>query len=376
MPQRSNGDRPLKPVLDNDLVAAWRGGGPGPQTAIADAFRAGALDAATLARVAAQLGRDGTLFRNAVDDAAWRREWPSEDAVFATEESQWLLAVPIVGTRHGVAAAAAQPLFRRQLERAMVRAGFVDATSTVVLAPTVVDMATVAAAPPQCTHDLLDAALTQQSDAAPSAFAEAVRRWGTVRAREWRSLDVFFLLGARRATFSDEFPLLEALEDRRVIELEDRDVDQLLSASQAIHVDHRDHLCCEDVLTAVEAASESWALAVEGLERRDGLFEIRPPVPWSAATIDGTVASARAQFFAPAAGRAPSRQTRRHSRLHIRRDARFVRMMLEDAGYLLGPAVVPGDWVASRVGSLARWMADDVVWHDSRASMPWRAHDA
>lgn len=378
MPQRSNGDRPLTPVLDDDLVAAWRGGGPTPETAIADAFRAGALDTATLARVAAQLGEDGTPFRNAVDDAAWRREWPSEHAVFATEESQWLLAVPIVGTRRGVAAAAAQPLFRRQLERAMVRAGFLDATSSVVLAPTVVDLATVAAAPPQRTHDLLDAALMHQSGAAhaPGVFAEAVRHWSTVRTRDWRSLDVFFLVGARRATFSEEFPLLEALEDRRVIELEDRDVDQLLSPAQAIHVDHRDHLCCEEVLTAVEAASESWALAVEGLERRDGLFEIRPPAPWSAATIDGAVASAHTQFFAPAAGRIAARQPRRRRRLHIRRDARFVRMMLEDDGDLLGPAVVPGAWVAARVGSLARWMADDVVWHDSRAAMPWRAHDA
>jgi hypothetical protein len=378
MPHRSKRDRSLKTVMDNDLVAAWRGGAPRAATAIADAFRAGALDHGTLGRVAAQLGQDGALFRNAVDDAAWRREWRCDSAVFAAEASQWLLAVPVVGTRRGVAAAAAQPLFRRQLERAMVRAGFVDATSTVLLAPTVVDMATLAEAPPQCTHDLLDAALTQQSDAAPSpgVFAEAASRWGSARARRCHSLDVFFLLGTRRATFSEAFPLLEALEDRRVIESEDRDVDQLLPAPQAVHVDHRDHLCCEDVLTAVEAASESWALAVEGLERWDGLFDIRPPVPWSAATIEGAVASARAQFFAPAAGQISRRDARRRNRLHVRRDARFVRMMLEDGDGLRGPAVVPDAWVEARVGSLARWMSDEVVWHDCRASMPWRAHDA
>jgi len=363
--------------MDDDLVAAWRGGAPGAGTTIADAFRAGAFDHGTLARVAARLGEDGTFFRNAVDDAAWRREWPRDSDVFAAEESQWLLAVPVVGTRRGVAAAAAQPLFRRQLERAMVRAGLVDATSTVLLAPTVVDMATLAAAPPQCTHDLLDAALTQQSGAAPcpGVFSAAVRHWGTKCTRERHGLDVYFLAGTRRAVFSDHFPLLEALEDRRVIEGEDRDVDQLLPAHQAVHVDHRDHLCCEDVLTAVEAAGENWTAAVEGLARRHGLFDIRPPVPWSAAAIEGAVASARTQFFAPAAGRIPRRRPDQRNRLHVRCDARFVRMMLEDGDDLRGPAVVPGPWVERRVGSLARWMADDVVWHDSRASMPWRAYD-
>ncbi len=378
MPHRSNRDRPLKPVLDDDLVAAWRGGAPGSETAIVDAFRAGVLDHATLARVAAQLGQDGVLFRNAVDDAAWRREWPCDGSMFAAEESQWLLAVPIVATRRGITGAAAQPLFRRQLERAMVRAGFVDATSAVLLAPTVVDMATLAKAPPQRTHELLDAALTQQSSAPsrPGVFARAASRWGNGRTRDWSSLDVFFLLGARRATFSDEFPLLEALEDRRLIETEDRDVDQLLPAPQAIHVDHRDHLCCEDVLTAVEAASESWALAVEGLERWDGLFDICPPAPWSAATVDGAVASVRTQFFAPAAGQSPTRPPHRRNRLHVRRDARFVRMMLEGGDGLRGPAVVPDTVMDTRVGSLVRWISDDVVWHEQRASMPWRAYDA
>ena len=375
MDQHSRRIRTRDTDVDDDLVAAWRGGA-GLTTAIVEAFRAGALDRATLARVAARLGDDATPFRNAVADAAWRREWPSDHAAFAAEESQWLLAVPVIGTRPGVAAAAAQPLFRRQLERAMIRTGFLDATSAVGLAPTVVDLATLASASPQGTHALLDAALAEDGTETRCAgrFAEAVRAWRAAADDRPGGLETLVLVGTRRARSSDEFPLLEVLEDRRVIESEDREVDQFLPGPEAVHVDHRDLLCCEEMLGAVEAANESWDLAVEGLERRHDLFDIRPPVPWSAAAVEGALASVGAQFFAPAAGHVPRRG--RANRLHLRRDARLLRMMLEDERSLRGPALVPQAVIGDRVGTLARWLSEDVVWHERRASMPWRAFDA
>jgi hypothetical protein len=378
MDQRPRRVRTRQPVVDDDLVAAWRSGGADLKTAIVAAFRAGALERATVARVAARLGDDATAFRNAVADAAWRREWPSDHAVFAGDESQWLLAVPVVGTRPAVAAAAAQALFRRQLERAMVRTGFLDAGSAVVLAPTVVELATLASASPQGTHALLDAALAEEPGETRSAdrFAEAVRCWRSRDGDRPFGLETLFLVGTRRARSSDEFPLLEVLEDRRVIESEDREVDQFLPAPEAVHVDHRDLLCCEEMLGAVEAANESWDLAVEGLERRHDLFDIRPPVPWSAAPVEGALASVGAQFFAPAAGQVPRRGRGRANRLHLRRDARLLQMMLEAERSLLGPALVPEAVIGARVGTLARWLSDDVVWHERRASMPWPAFDA
>jgi hypothetical protein len=374
MDQHSRRVRTRDTVVDDDLVAAWRGGGAGLTSAIVEALRADALDRATLARVAARLGDDATAFRNAVADAAWRREWPCDRAAFAAEESQWLLAVPIVGTRPGVAAAAAQALFRRQLERAMIRTGFLDATSAIVLAPTVVDLATLASASPQGTHALLEAALADGT--VGRRFAGAVRHWRAANGEPPSGLETLFLVGTRRARSSDEFPLLEVLEDRRVIESEDREVDQLLPGSEAVHVDHRDLLCCEEMLGAVEAANESWELAVEGLERRHDLFDIRPPVPWSAAPVAGALASVGAQFFAPAAGQVPRPGRGRANRLHLRRDERLLRMMLEDEQSLWGPALLPQALIGDRVGTLARWLCEDVVWHERRASMPWRAFDA
>jgi hypothetical protein len=376
MAHRSCEFQSLETVTVDDLIAAWHGRPPGPAGAIAAALRAGALDRHTVERVAAGLGADGTRFRTAVAETAWRRERPSQTMGFGSEESQWLLALPIVGSRSAIAQAAAQPLFRRHLERAMVQTGFVDATSTLLFAPTAVDMATLASASPQATHDLLEAACTEQSPVAPSpgAFAAAARAWAAEPASPSRGLDVVFLLGARRAVHSEEVPLLEILEDRRVVESEDLEVDQFLTANQAVHVGHRDHLCCEDVLTAVETASEGWARAVAGLERAHGLFDIRPPVPWSAAVVDGVVASVHTQLFAPAAGRLL--RDGRRDRLHLYREAGFVRMMLEEDEGLRGPALVEEELIGGRMGSLARWLADEVVWHECRTTMPRRPCDA